>query len=566
MTSSTPSTRTWRWALSSLAVAVLAACQPKEGPSAQAAAPAAPAAVPATGVPAITPVAYTPPTADALYQMVAPIALYPDKLVALVLAGASHPDEVTAAYGWLASNPTPQPDAVNLQPWDPSIKALTSFPNALNLLQSNLPWTTALGQAYNNDPTDVLNAIQTMRHRAQTAGHLQSNSHQRVAAASSTSYTPSATAQAVYTGPTVVPVPSDYIAIEPAQAQTVYMPSYDPAAVYGAPVAYYQGYNYHPAAVVGGISPVAVGALAFGAGVVLSAALEHHDWGWRSWDVHWGNNAARGNWQPGAPLPPQARPAVSYRQTTYVSHVSNVVNQRYVDQHNTTIINNAPAAAPNHGTAALAGAAVAGGALGAMAAHHGSTTPSAPNAPVPVAAIQPGRSAAPAMPTPPTPPMSPASHMPPSQVTAHKAPDTRHPDAAPARSAALAAAHGLPEPAPRAGGVARPAPVPTATPAPLSTPRPAPLPTAGHEAAPHPRPPTEPPQRPAPMQAQHPAPASSPAAAAPRATPPQPRMPAAPAPHAPPPTHQMAIGAHPPTPPHAEPHAAPEKRREEKGR
>lgn len=553
-TSTTPNTRTWRWALSGLAVAILAACQPKEGPSAQAAAaPAAPAAVPA-----ITPVAYTPPTADALYQMVAPIALYPDKLVALVLAGAIHPDEVTAAYGWLASNPTPQPDAVNLQPWDPSIKALTSFPNALNLLQSNLPWTTALGQAYNNDPTDVLNAIQVMRHRAQTAGHLQSNSHQRVAAASSASYTPSAAAQAVYTGPTVVPVPSDYIAIEPAQPQTVYIPSYDPAVVYGAPVAYYQGYNYHPAAVVGGIDPVAVGALAFGAGVVLSAALEHHDWGWRSWDVHWGSNAARGNWQRGTPLPPEARPAVSYRQTTYVSHVSNVVNQRYVDQHNTTIINNAPAAAPTHGTAALAGAAVAGGALGAMAAHHGTTTPSAPHTtvPAPAAAMQPGRSAAATMPTPALPP---ASHMPPSQVSARKAPDARHPDTPPARSAALAAAHGLPEPA------ARPAP-PVPAPAPLSTPRPAPLPAAGHEAAARPHPPAEPPQRPAPMQAQLPAPASRPAAAAPRATPTQPRMPAAPAPHAPPPTHQMAMSAHPATPPHAEPHAAPEKRREEKGR
>lgn len=331
--------RAMRWALAGVALAALAACQPKDPPTPTAVAPTtAPVAAPA-------PVAYAPPSADALYQMVAPIALYPDKLVALVLAGAIHPDEVSSAYNWLAQNPSAPADAVNQQPWDPSIKALTTFPNALNLLQSNLPWTTALGQAYNNDPADVLNAVQVMRQRAQQAGHLQSNAQQRVARATvHPGYTPNAAATAVYSGPAIVPPPDEYISIEPAQPQTVYVPSYDPGAVYGAPVAYYEGYRYHPP-VVSAVSPVAIGALAFGAGVAITAALDHHDWGWNAWGVHWGDAPRQAQWHPGdAPLPPAARPAVTYRQSTYVSHVNNVVNNyRSVDSHNTTIYN---AAAP----------------------------------------------------------------------------------------------------------------------------------------------------------------------------------------------------------------------------
>ena len=130
-----------------------------------------PVAQPASVAPA--PPAYSPPTADKLYQMVAPIALYPDKLVAQVLAGATYPEQVTAADQWLAQNPTlkagPLADAAERQPWDPSIKSLTAFRPVLDQMARNLPWTTALGQAYYNDPDDVLNAIQIMRQRASRA-------------------------------------------------------------------------------------------------------------------------------------------------------------------------------------------------------------------------------------------------------------------------------------------------------------------------------------------------------------------------------------------------------------
>lgn len=405
-----------RAVLAVIAFAALTACHPSDPkPPAASTAPAPDVAAAAIAPAAMTPVAYIPPTADALYQMVAPIALYPDKLVALVLAGAIHPDEVTSAYNWLAQNPQVQPTAVNQQPWDPSIKSLTTFPNALNLMQSNLPWTTALGQAYNNDPTDVLNAIQVMRQRAQQAGHLQSNTHLRVTrAVTTTNYTPnSAAVNRVYSGPAIVAPPAQYIAIEPAQPQTVYLPSYDPRMVYGSPVAYYEGYHYRPP-VVAGNSPVAIGALAFGAGIAITAALDHHDWGWHSWDVHWGDAPAQERWHRGeAPLPAMAQPAVTYQQSTYVSHVNNVSNVFNVSNvsRNNTVINNNYAAMPqpgvatavnptvpnalsgapptltqdHHGAAALAGATVAGTALGAMALHHAAKpSSSAPMQSVPV--------------------------------------------------------------------------------------------------------------------------------------------------------------------------------------
>lgn len=585
--------RAMRWALAGVALAALAACQPKDPPTPTAAAPTtAPAAAPA-------PVAYTPPSADALYQMVAPIALYPDKLVALVLAGAIHPDEVSSAYNWLAQNPTVAADAVNQQPWDPSIKALTTFPNALNLLQSNLPWTTALGQAYNNDPADVLNAVQVMRQRAQQAGHLQSNAQQRVvSAAVHSDYTPNAAATAVYSGPAVVPPPAEYIAIEPAQAQTVYVPSYDPGAVYGAPVAYYEGYRYHPP-VVSSVSPVAIGALAFGAGVVITAALDHHDWGWNAWGVHWGDAPRQAQWRPGdAPLPPAARPAVTYRQTTYVSHVNNVVNNyRSVDSHNTTIYNAAaptsaaptgPAAVPpqtngmpattptHHGQAMLAGAA-AGTALGAMALHHGAGTATTPAAvvPPPAAALsapaaphaRPGERipAAPSLPR----STSPAAVAPPpAMAAATPAPQAGHraglnmpmaqtavqPHAmahvAPATGTGLQVPHGphgTNIPAPAAPPVSAPQPVPPHS-APVQPPHPAPIAAVAHTPPPPPAP-----SRPAPMAAPRPAPVAV-------------------APHvqAPPPPPPRPVRASPPPPAPqqhaAPPHEAPSRHKDEHGR
>src|SRR5246127_4800466 len=129
---------------------------------------------------ATAPVAtYAVPTPDQLYQLVAPIALFPDNLLAQVLAASTFPDQVTAAYNWLKQNSTFRGqqlmETVNQQPWDASIKGLTQFPDVLGQLASNLSWTSALGDAYFNVPQDVMNAVQVMRQRAYKSGNLKSN-------------------------------------------------------------------------------------------------------------------------------------------------------------------------------------------------------------------------------------------------------------------------------------------------------------------------------------------------------------------------------------------------------
>jgi hypothetical protein len=126
---------------------------------------------------AAVPAAYAPPSAEQLYQLVAPIALYPDKLVAQILAGATYPEQISSAHDWLGQNRNlkagPLADAANQQDWDPSVKSLTAFRPVVDQLAGNIPWTTALGQAYYNDPADVMNAIQVMRQRAAKAGRLK---------------------------------------------------------------------------------------------------------------------------------------------------------------------------------------------------------------------------------------------------------------------------------------------------------------------------------------------------------------------------------------------------------
>ncbi|MFT4066499.1 DUF3300 domain-containing protein [Paraburkholderia sp.] len=310
---------------------------PAADTSAASVTPPASAAQPASA----TPVAYTPPTADQLYQMVAPIALFPDKLVALVLAGATYPDQITAANTWLAQNPNLKGQALataaDQQPWDPSVKALTAFPAVLSQMATNIAWTTSLGQAYYNDPTDVLNAIQVMRQRAQASGHLRTTGQMRVTQVSQTSapadYTPAPNAPAVYEGPAVVPPPPQTIVIEPAQPDVVYVPAYNPAVVYGAPVAVYPGYVYHPPVYAPG-AVVTAGLIGFGAAVTIGAVFGHVGWGWHAWGMHWGGPPPGG---PGGPGPGGwQRPAVVYNHTTYVSRSTTVINRI----NNTHITNN----------------------------------------------------------------------------------------------------------------------------------------------------------------------------------------------------------------------------------
>src|SRR5437867_10913940 len=135
---------------------------------------------------AATPSAVQPAqvTAEKLQQLVAPIALYPDELVAQVLAAATYPTEIVEANRWLQENSSLKDaqlaDAVDKQSWDPSVKALTQFPSVLANMDKNLSWASALGDAYFNQSQDVLDAVQVMRKRAQQAGNLQTTSEQKV--------------------------------------------------------------------------------------------------------------------------------------------------------------------------------------------------------------------------------------------------------------------------------------------------------------------------------------------------------------------------------------------------
>ena len=116
---------------------------------------------------------YAQQTPEQIQRLVAPIALYPDSLVAQILAAATFPEEVVEADRWVQSHPDLKGDAlgraVDQQPWDPSVKALTAFPSVLGNMDKNLSWTSSLGDAYYNQQQDVMDAVQVMRRRAEAA-------------------------------------------------------------------------------------------------------------------------------------------------------------------------------------------------------------------------------------------------------------------------------------------------------------------------------------------------------------------------------------------------------------
>src|SRR6202023_1765825 len=123
-------------------------------------------------------------TPEQLQQLVAPIALYPDALVAQILTAATYPDQVVEADRWLQEHNNLKGEElgkeVDKQPWDPSVKALVEFPSVLANMDKNLSWTSSLGDAYVNQEKDVMNAVQEMRDRAEKAGNLKSTSQENV--------------------------------------------------------------------------------------------------------------------------------------------------------------------------------------------------------------------------------------------------------------------------------------------------------------------------------------------------------------------------------------------------
>jgi len=263
---------------------------------------------------------YAKPSPDELYQLVAPIALFPDNLVAQVLAASTYPDQVATANTWLKQNTKLKGDdltkAIDKQPWDVSVKGLTQFPDVVNQMASNLSWTSALGDAYFNIPQDVMNAVQVMRQRASQAGNLKSNAQQKVTTEPATP--PQAQASSSQQ-PTVVQAPAQTIVVQPAQPQVVYVPSYNPTVVYGTPVAVYPGYAPPPPPPSTG-EVVAAGLISFGIGMAVGAAMSN-SWGWNSWGCGWHNST------------------VVYNRNVYVSNSNTFVNRNNYYNRNVNNVN-----------------------------------------------------------------------------------------------------------------------------------------------------------------------------------------------------------------------------------
>ncbi|WP_045738927.1 DUF3300 domain-containing protein [Xanthomonas sp. MUS 060] len=325
--------------VTALSVFALGACQ-RQHPTATAEQGAI-APVPAQSDPATTPASYVPPTADQLYQLVAPIALFPDKLLAQTLAASVYPNQVMAAQDWLRNNRNMRAadrlQASASQPWDPSVKALTAFPDVVDQLASNGDWTRSLGDAYAHDPNEVLDAVQVMRERAQAQGHLRDTPQQRVQVVQRTVVEPAPYADAV-------PPPRRTIVIEPAQPDVVYVPRYDPEVVYGEPIGVYREYSYRPPRPYYDTGDlVTTGIVSFGVGVLIGEALDHHrhhmfgwfepepawhDWGWNNWGVNW--NA-----------PPSVPNYVVYNHNVYAPRTT-IINNRIVNNRidNRTFVRN----------------------------------------------------------------------------------------------------------------------------------------------------------------------------------------------------------------------------------
>jgi hypothetical protein len=211
---------------------------------------------------------YTQQTPEQLQQLVAPIALYPDSLVAQILAASTFPEQVVEADRWVQANPDLKGDAlgkaVDQQPWDPSVKALVAFPSVLGNMDKNLSWASSLGDAYYNQQQDVMDAVQVMRKRAEDAGNLKSTPQQTVATQDSN------------------------IDIEPADPDEVYVPAYDPWLVYGGPVVAWPGWYPYPGIWFGG--PYLSWGLGFGIGWYGGFG-----WGWGHWGFDWHNHYAMFN-------------------------------------------------------------------------------------------------------------------------------------------------------------------------------------------------------------------------------------------------------------------------------
>jgi uncharacterized protein DUF3300 len=201
---------------------------------------------------------------DQLDSLVAPIALYPDPLLAQTLAASTYPLEIIQLQQWLLKNKNLKDkalaDAVAKESWDPSIQALAALPDVVKRLADDIQWTTDLGNAFLAQQNDVMDAVQRMRKKAQDKGNLKTTDQQTVE--------------------TKVIENKSVIVVEQAKPEVIYVPSYDPVVVYGPPVYPYPPIYYPTGYYVAGM------ALSFGVGVMMGAFWSG---GW-GWGCGWGGN------------------------------------------------------------------------------------------------------------------------------------------------------------------------------------------------------------------------------------------------------------------------------------
>src|SRR5512139_36655 len=207
--------------------------------------------------------AQAPLSQDKLDSLLAPIALYPDDLLAQTLMASTYPLDVVAAARFVKENPKLTGDALDKavleKNWDPSVQSLTAYPQVLEMMNNKLDWTQELGDAFLADEKRVLDTVQRLRQKADAAGNLKSSEQQKVVKEQQT------------------------IIIQPAQPEVVYVPTYNPTVVYGswwAPA--YPPYYWPPPPYYYPGGAFVAGAIGFGLGI----AIANNHWGWGNCDWH----------------------------------------------------------------------------------------------------------------------------------------------------------------------------------------------------------------------------------------------------------------------------------------
>jgi hypothetical protein len=269
--------------------------------------------------------AYVELDAVQLDQLVAPIALDPDSLVAQILTASTYPDQVAEADTWLNQNMNLPPDqraaGANDKSWDPAVKGLIEFPAVLDTLAKNTAWTSQLGNAYYNQPGDIMNAIQAMRLQAKELNVLVTTVQQRVV------------------------VEAGLIEIVPVNPAVIYVPYYNPWRIWGTLFVSYPGFVVLPPP--SGV--VWAAGLGFDPGIALGV-YAGFDWGFGAWAPAWGDGA------------------VVFNHSTYVSHSTTVFNHGHFGGHDRGVFEHAGRGVPRDFHAcAHAGAARAAGARASAA-------------------------------------------------------------------------------------------------------------------------------------------------------------------------------------------------------